>query len=92
MSVSQAHGLFAVQAGSIMIGGVGRNNLTTGTTVRSETTSGEVFPRFQSIVAQRPTASFTTMQLKRALDLIGLLGKDIESLSGPLNFYGHLAL
>ncbi len=92
MPVTQAHGLFATQVGSVVIGGIGRNNLVTGTTVRSETTSGEVFPAFQSIVSQRPTASFQTMQLKRALDLIGLLGKDIAALPSPLNFFGHLAL
>jgi len=89
MAVTRKHSLYAVQIGSTLLGGITQQRVQTGTEVRGEATSGEVYNRTQSITAQKPSANFTTLAIATALDAVGLTGVDIAGLSGYLNFYAQ---
>lgn len=89
MAVERIHTLYAVQLhtdameSAVLIGGITQQQLPTGTEVRSDPTSGDPYPRHQAVVAQKPTAGFTTMHLARSLDAIGVAGIKIKSATNP---------
>lgn len=90
MAVSTLHGMYGVQAGSALLGGITQYSVPTGTETRGEPAGGMVYPRSVSMVAQKPRASFTTMAIVAALDALGITGKSITDLTGGLNFYAQL--
>ncbi len=79
MTVSRMHGIYAVKIGATTIGAVGRNAIRTGSEVRQQTSSGEVYARFQALYAQKPMAEFQTMQLAVALGACALTGTALTS-------------
>lgn len=81
MAVTKAHTLYGVVAGATVIGGITQQNVNLGTQVRGEASSGEVYARFQSVVAQKPAATFTTLNVAAALAVSGLTAKAISALS-----------
>ena len=89
MSISNAHGLYGVVIDSTVIGGIGRLFINTGTEVRGEPSSGEVWARFQSLVAQKPRAQFNTMALAAALAKSALTGASIAGMTAGLNLYAQ---
>jgi hypothetical protein len=88
MTISRMHGIYGVKLGETVIGAVGRTALRTGSEVRQESTSGEVFARFQALYAQKPMAEFQTRQLASALGLCALTGVALTS-SAPLIVYAQ---
>lgn len=74
MPVTQIFGGFGVESQSTLIGGISQYDLGSGTNVANEVTSGQVYPEFLSITAQKPVTSFTTLQIARALGVCGLTG------------------
>ena len=73
---------------AVMIGGITKQSIMTGSECRSEPTAGSHFARHQSIYAQKPVASFSTTSIKQVLDNVGILGLKIAATSNPgLEFY-----
>jgi hypothetical protein len=89
MGVTNRHGLYAVKIGEVVLGGITAQNVATGTEARGEAASDEVYPQIQSIVAQKPSAGFTTLAIAAALDAVGLLGVNIADLTGLLVCYAR---
>lgn len=87
MAVSKTHGLYAVEAGAAVIGGITQCNASLGTSAESEATSGEVFARQVAIRAQSPAASFTTLAIAQMLAIAGTQGVDIATLTGGIKLY-----
>lgn len=86
MTVSRLHGLYAVKIGATTLGGITRRNLRTASEIRQMATSGEVYARFGSLVAQKPMAEFATLDLKNGLAACGITGTALTS-GAPLLFY-----
>ena len=63
MSQNTRHGLWAVVFDSDVLGGITMLRVNTGSQVRNEARSGEVYARHQSLVAQKPVATFATNAL-----------------------------
>lgn len=89
MTVATKHGLYGVEIDATLIGGITNLGTRTGEEVRNEPTSGEIYARFQSLVAQKPGAEFTTLNIAAALDACGLTGVDIGGLAAGLNLYAQ---
>ncbi len=69
MAVSDLYGLYAVElASTTVIGGVSGNSINIGSSVVNEPSSGEPITRFQALLAQSPSASFSTMHIASILD------------------------
>lgn len=100
MSVSRLHTHYAVRlytdamGAAVLLGGITQQAINTGTEVVGSPTSGEVYPRFMSVVGQKPSAAFTTKSIATALDNCGFSGLGIASATNPgleLFAYKHLA-
>lgn len=89
MSVTRKHSLYAVGVGATLVGGITRQSIVTGSEVRSEASSGEIYARFQSFYAQKIAPSFTTRMISTALGASGALGASIAGLSGGLCLYAQ---
>jgi len=87
--ISERYSLYAVAAGVSQLGGITQQSLKLGTEVRGEASSAEPYVRFQSVVAQKPSASFTTRHITTALGLCGPLGVSIGTLIGGLKLYAQ---
>lgn len=96
MSLSNLYTIASVKvdpddlAGAVQLGGITRDNLRSGTEVRTEATSGAVYAYFQELFNASPMASFATYALGTALDACSFTGLRISaaSLTG-LTLYGH---
>lgn len=89
MSVTKRYGLYGVEVDATLIGGVTQQEIPTGTTVRGEAPSDQVFPEIVSVVSQKPTVQFQTLDVARALGVIGPLGLAIASLETGLKLYAR---
>jgi hypothetical protein len=93
MAVTLRHSIYAVQidpSGTpVVLGAIGGSNIRTGTELRSDVTSGQVYPTHQAIVAQKPGLDFSTHALQDALDVIGLTGKALTTANGGINCFGY---
>lgn len=96
MASNNVHGLYGVKiytdamGGAVVLGGVTQRDMPMGTEVERQATSGEVYPRFQSIAAQRPSANFSTLMIARALDNIALGGLAITAaVNTGLDYYAQ---
>jgi len=94
MSLTTQHGLWAVvvdndPTSTDIIGGITAMNVRTGSEIRNEARSNEVYPRFQSLVAQKPVGTFATSAIAAALDVAGPTGLDLDGLSNGLHFYAQ---
>lgn len=88
MTVSRMHNIHAVRIGATTIGGITRTALRTGTEVRQEATSGEVYARFQALYAQKPMAEFQTRSIAVALGACALAGTALTS-SAPFVMFAQ---
>lgn len=79
MTVARMHNIYAVKIGSTVIGGVSKRGIRTGSEVRQQATSGEVYARFQALYAQNPMADFETLQIATALGACALTGVALSS-------------
>lgn len=70
MPVSDRYGLYGVHLNATLCGGITAVDADYENTVRGEALSGEVSPRFQSLVSQLARASFSSVHLKTLLDNI----------------------
>ena len=93
MGVSNRFGLYGVQVGAAgtLLGGITRQAIRLDSTVRNEPRSGDVYTRFQSLVAQKPGASFSTEHIARAIDLISQTGYDLATETTGLILYSQKA-
>ena len=89
MAVSRRHGKYAVVIDTTVIGGITAQNIATGSEVRGEATSDEVYNRFQSLVAQKPSASFSSLNVAAVLDAVALTGVDIDGLGAKLTMFAQ---
>jgi len=89
MAQSTQHGLWAVVVDSTVLGGITALNVRSGSQVRGEPRSNEVYNRFLSLVEQKPVLTFTTEAIAAALDLCGVVGLDIDGLTNGLIYYAQ---
>jgi len=83
-TVSALHVLGAVKIGAAVIGGITAQDHGLDTTIRKEATSGELQSRIQSIVAQKASPTFTTLDISTALTACGSLGLLLTSVGTPV--------
>jgi len=89
MAVTNRYGLYGVQVETTLLGGMTRQAIRFGSTLRNEPRSGEVYARFQSLVAQKPGATFATEHVGAALDIIPLTGFNLENGVNGLHLYSQ---
>lgn len=92
MTVSRIHSLYGVELAddvAVVLGGIESVNVKTETEHRAEATSGELYPRHQAIVGQKPTADFASVCLAQCLAQIGLAGLSIATLTNGLKLYAY---
>jgi len=68
-----------VKVGTSVLGGITNIGSALGSQVRGEATSGEVYARVMALMAQKPTADFTSEDVKAALDACGPLGGSLAT-------------
>jgi hypothetical protein len=83
-------GIGAVATPDVVVGGITAENISPGSTVRAEAMSGEVYPRFGSLVAQNPRGSFSTRAIAAAMTEITTLGKALAFGGDVCNLYMQL--
>jgi hypothetical protein len=83
----ETHVLHCVKANTAIIGGLTASEVQIANEVRGQATSGLAYRQFLSLVTQGHTSSFTTLDLKTALDAIGANGASIGGITGGLKFY-----
>jgi hypothetical protein len=86
-TVTSLHVHGVVQVGETVVGGITAVNNPVETTIREESTSGELATRIQAIVAQKFSPSFTTMDVATALGACGSLGALLAT--NPLTLFGR---
>lgn len=89
MPFTNVYGLYGVGLGATLLGGISDVSLNTGTEVRGEISSGDIYARIKSTVAQKPSASWTTRNIAASLNAVPLLGKKIADLAGGLQLFGQ---
>jgi len=89
MAVTRKHNLYAVGLGATLLGGITRQSIATGTEVRREATSGEIYARFQSLYAQKIAPGFSTKCVGAALTAAGTLGASFAGMTGGLALYAQ---
>lgn len=92
MSVTLKHGLYAVQlddVADVVIGGISAARVDMGNEVQAEPSSGDVYALANHIISQKPSAEFTTFELKVALDAIGVSGLDIATLANGISLWAQ---
>ncbi len=89
MSVDTRHRGGIVEFNTTVLGGITAQTLPTGSEVRAEATSGDVYTKFLSLVNQAPNFTFETMNVAAALALAGLEGASIDSMAGGFSMYAQ---
>jgi hypothetical protein len=89
MGVSTKYTIYGVEFDSTLLGGITHTDMPIGTEVRAEQTSGEVYPRMTTKVAENPRINLSTLNIAAALDLCGLTGLDISGLTTGLKLFGQ---
>jgi hypothetical protein len=87
MSVTRKYGAYAVSLGGTLLGGITRQNLVTGTQIRQDATSGEIYARFQALYSQRLAPGFSTKNVAAALTATGIIGGSISGMTGGMLLY-----
>ncbi len=89
MTVTRSHGLYGVKIGATVLGGITQQAIQMAPDIGRDGTSGDIYPRHQSLRSQKPSATFTTKDIETALGLIGLIGVDISALTGDLTLFAQ---
>lgn len=90
MPVTEKYSISAVQlddTDDVIIGGITQSSFATGLTVSGEPTSGEPYPRIQTINAIEPLPTFTSYMIATLLSNIGVAGLDISGLASGVALY-----
>jgi hypothetical protein len=87
MPVTKRYGLYGVHIATTLLPGITRQSIRFGSTIRNEPRSGEPYSRFQSLVAQKPGATFSTESIAAAIDLVPLLGYSLVAEVNGLRLY-----
>lgn len=77
------YGLYGIDVDGTMLGSITSENISAGTNVRREGSSGEAAARIVNITAQNPRASFTSLDPRAVLAVTDTTGKSLSS--------GHVA-
>jgi hypothetical protein len=88
MPVARRHSLYAININASLLGGITRQTIATGSEIKGEISSGQVYTRFLAMYAQKIAPGFTTRSVAAALTLCGAAGVDISTLSA-LCFYAY---
>ena len=86
------HGLYSVvlnDTADITLGGIESLNIRSQVEHVAEATSGEIYPRHQSINAIKPVADFSSYCLADCLTAIPLVGKSISAMATGLDLYAY---
>lgn len=82
MSLGTLHGSYGVEIGTntggILLGGITQLSIPLGADIRSETQSGDLYPRIQTLNAQNPRASWTSKAIAKALTKAAMLGHEMQ--------------
>lgn len=89
MSVSRRHSLWAVEIGATVIGGITQQDLVPDNEIRNDATSGEVYNRFVSLVAQNPKFTFTSKGIAAALNASGMFGYSFGGHANGVRLYAQ---
>lgn len=79
MAVGDIHSLHGVLLDTVKVGGITAISMPTGTELQNEPASGETAARFQTVMAQKHTPTFTTKAIAAALDKVGTQGWTIAA-------------
>jgi hypothetical protein len=75
---------------AVLLGGITSFDIRSATECRQSPSSGEAFPQFLALYAQKPLAEFSTLAVAQALDLAGLTGLLISASVNPgLRFFAQ---
>lgn len=83
----ETHVLHSVKANTAIIGGLTASGTTVANQVLGRSTSASAYRNFLSLIRQTHGGSFSTLDLKTALDAIGVIGASIGGITGGLVFY-----
>lgn len=87
MTVATRHRGAPLLFDAAVLGGITAQQLGTGTEIRAEATSGDVYAKFLALVKQDATGSFTTMNIAAALALAGLEGVSIDGMTAGFSMF-----
>lgn len=94
--VDRVHTLAAVEVyvdgmgGAAVIGGITNVDIRSASDCRHSPSSGEAFPQFLALYAQKPIAEFSTLCVAQALDAAGMTGLRIAAANNPgVRFYAQ---
>lgn len=82
-------GIYAVNVGATVLGGITQQNVSNEEGVGNEARSGEVFPRFVTLRSQDHKATFTTEDVATLLAAAPSAYLDIAALSGGVKLFGQ---
>ena len=83
------HGLYAVAFDSTLVGGITQQSIATGSDVRGEASSGEVYRRIVALYEQKIAPGFTTKAIAQALDACGPNGASIDDMAAGFSLYAQ---
>lgn len=89
MGVATKYTIFASEWDTDLLGGMTHQDIPINTELRGEASSGEVWPRMLCKVGDSRQYNFATYNIAAALDLCGLTGTDISTLTTGLKLYGQ---
>lgn len=70
-------------ASAILIGGITSENAGIATEINSEEVAGSPYALNSTVKSQKPTIGFSTRDLKKAIDICGLIGASIKGATNP---------
>ena len=82
-------GIYAVNIGATVLGGITQQNVSNEESLGNEARSGEVYPRFTTLRSQDHKATFTTEDVATLLTMAPSAYLDISALSGGVKLFGQ---
>jgi len=80
------YGIYAVQRGATLVGGIMSESIDLGSQIVADSSSGEVYPRWVSLVGQRPNAKFTSKHIGTCIGVSGTMGNYLTT-GNVMNLY-----
>ncbi len=92
MTMSIKHNLYQAQFDATQLDGITRIGGNIGSVISRVITDGDVYPKFQALLGQQPSLSFSSLAIAAALDLCSFTGVAISSLAAGFNLYAQKRL
>lgn len=77
--MADRYGIYAAKLNTDIIGGITDESLSLNPAVVADALSGEMYPRFVSMVSQRPLGSFVSKDISSALMILGTAGQYVTA-------------